>query len=90
MQEIYHATGEDVEPEVLAVMHDGIVYKYLVNGEWRTSKSGRTIQNLTPYDETVREAVDPYYTYHIKSPVLLMVIKLVHCLLQLVTGDGVD
>ena len=34
-------------------MHDGIVYKFLVNGEWRTSTSGRTIQNLTPYDETV-------------------------------------
>lgn len=34
-------------------MHDGIVYKYLVNGQWRTSSSGKTIQNLTPYDETV-------------------------------------
>lgn len=34
-------------------MHDGIVYKFLVNGEWRKSTSGRTIQNLTPYDETV-------------------------------------
>ena len=52
-QEIHHATGEDVEPEVLSEMHEGIVYKYLVNGSWRTSSSGRTIKNLTPYDETV-------------------------------------
>ena len=37
----------------LKEMHEGIVYKYYVNGIWRISTSGRTIQNLTPYDETV-------------------------------------
>lgn len=54
LQEIASAGGEAAEPEGLKEMHDGIVYKYLVNGQWRTSSSGRTIQNLTPYDETVR------------------------------------
>lgn len=41
------------EPDWMKIMHDGIVYKYYCNGEWRTSSSGRTIKNLTPYDEKV-------------------------------------
>merc|ERR1712100_911102 len=41
------------EPDWMKCMHDGIVYKYFCNGEWRTSTSGRTIKNLTPYDEKV-------------------------------------
>lgn len=52
LQELAAVNG-GAEPAGLKEMHDGIVYKYLINGQWRTSTSGRTIQNLTPYDETV-------------------------------------
>ncbi|CAN0078735.1 unnamed protein product, partial [Heterosigma akashiwo] len=33
-------------------MHDGDIYGYLVNGEWRKSESGNTLKILTPYDES--------------------------------------
>ncbi|TFJ88382.1 hypothetical protein NSK_000731 [Nannochloropsis salina CCMP1776] len=67
--EVSHAMGADSEPDSLKEMHDGIVYKFLVNGEWRKSTSGRTISNLTPYDETIcyevqactREEIDEAY-----------------------------
>jgi glyceraldehyde-3-phosphate dehydrogenase (NADP+) len=62
--------GGEGEPDALKEMHEGIVYKYFVNGTWRVSTSGRTIQNLTPYDETVcyevqactRAEIDEAYT----------------------------
>eukprot|EP00871_Galdieria_phlegrea_P005506 jgi/Galph1/5957/GphlegSOOS_G4551.1 len=40
------------DSEVFSFMKQGNTYKYLSNGEWRTSSTGKTMKDYTPYDGT--------------------------------------
>ncbi|GJQ10652.1 hypothetical protein GpartN1_g2443.t1 [Galdieria partita] len=38
--------------DTFSVMKQGNAFKFLSNGEWRTSSSGKTMKEVTPYDNT--------------------------------------